>query len=91
MRKMTVGGKEFKVTRVVAVEMECQAHHDEDKRAPAGYLASMLSEMQGGSSLYLPYIPPPGDRGKSRRRMKLARETAVLVFINPFVHYFALV
>jgi hypothetical protein len=78
MWKMTVGGKEFQMIRL-AVEMECQAHHDEDKRAPAGYLASMPSEMQGGSSLYLPYIPP------------LETEAKVLVFINPFVHYFALV
>jgi hypothetical protein len=45
------------VTNWVAVEMESQAHMDENKRRMAGYPASMLSDMRGGNSLYQPYIP----------------------------------
>jgi hypothetical protein len=37
--------------------MESQAHMDETKQRMSGYLASMLSEMRGGSSLYPPYVP----------------------------------
>jgi hypothetical protein len=43
----------------VAMEMDSQAHLDENNRRMAGYLASMLSEMRGGHSLYPPY-PTPG-------------------------------
>ena len=35
----------------VAVKMECQAHH-EDNRRPVGYPTSLLADMERGSSLY---------------------------------------
>jgi hypothetical protein len=41
----------------VAVEMEWQAHMDENKSRMASYLASMMSDMRGGNSLYPPYVP----------------------------------
>jgi hypothetical protein len=51
------------VADCVAVEMECQAHHDKDRRSPTRYPVSMLSKMRGGGSLY-PLSPSPGDRDK---------------------------
>jgi hypothetical protein len=58
--------------------MECQAHHDEDRRTPAGYPASMLSEMRGGG------------RDQGRLLVKLSREAAIVLHDDRYVHYFAL-
>jgi hypothetical protein len=42
----------------VAFKMECQPHHNEDRRAASDYPASMLlSEMRNGGSLYPLYVP----------------------------------
>jgi hypothetical protein len=45
------------VANHVAIKMECQDHHYEDRRAAAGYPASMLSLMRNSGSLYPPYVP----------------------------------
>jgi hypothetical protein len=45
----------------VTVDMESQAHMDETKQRMSGYLASMLSEMRGGSSLFPALCPTPGN------------------------------
>jgi hypothetical protein len=47
----------FEVADRVAVNMESQAHVDNVKRMMSGYPSSMLHEMRGGHSLYLPYVP----------------------------------
>jgi hypothetical protein len=52
------------VAEPVAVEMESQAHLDENKRRMAVYPASMLSEMREGHSLYLPYVTDLGTEAK---------------------------
>jgi hypothetical protein len=57
----------------VAVEMEFQAHHEEERRVLASYLASMVSEMRGRQPL-LTLCPPPEDKGQGRRSVKLSRE-----------------
>jgi hypothetical protein len=44
----------------VAIEMESQAHRDDEKRRMAGYPSTMLREMSGGHRLYLPYVPRLG-------------------------------
>ncbi len=44
----------------VAMEMESQAHMDNEKRSMAGYPSTMLREMSGGHSLYPPYVPRLG-------------------------------
>jgi hypothetical protein len=41
----------------VAIEMESQAHMDDEKRRMAGYPSTMLREMSGGHGLYSPYVP----------------------------------
>jgi hypothetical protein len=41
----------------VSVDMESQAHMDDEKRRMSGYPSTMLHEMKGGHSLYPPYMP----------------------------------
>ncbi len=41
----------------VAVDMESQAHMDEEKRRMSSYPSPMLYEMRGGHSLYPTYVP----------------------------------
>ncbi len=41
----------------VAVDMESQAHMNDKKWRMSGYPSTMLQEMRGGHSLYLPYVP----------------------------------
>ncbi len=41
----------------VAIEMESQAHMDDEKRRMAGYPSTMLREMSGGHGLFPPYVP----------------------------------
>jgi hypothetical protein len=48
----------------VAVEVESQAHLDEEKRRMSGYPSSMLHKMRGGHSLYLPYVLRLGTEAK---------------------------
>jgi hypothetical protein len=48
------------VAHRVAVETESQAHLDEEKRRMSGYPSSMLHEIRGGHSFYLPYVPSLG-------------------------------
>ncbi len=44
----------------VAIEIESQAHMDNEMRRMAGYPSTMLSEMSGGHGLYPPYVPRLG-------------------------------
>jgi hypothetical protein len=44
----------------VAVEMESQAHMDDEKQRMSGYPSMMLHEMSGGHFLYPPYVPRLG-------------------------------
>ncbi len=44
----------------VAVEMESQAHMDDEKWRMSGYPSTMLREMIGGHGLYPPYVPRLG-------------------------------
>ncbi len=44
----------------VPVDIESQAHMDNEKRRMSGYPSTMLHEMRGGHSLYLPYVPRLG-------------------------------
>ncbi len=44
----------------VAVDIESQAHMDIENRRMSGYPSTMLQEMRGGHSLYLPYVPRLG-------------------------------
>ncbi len=44
----------------VAVDMEAQAHMDDEKRRVTGYPSTLLREMHGGHSLYPPYVPRLG-------------------------------
>jgi hypothetical protein len=44
----------------VAVDMESQAHIDNEKRSISGYPSTMLHRMRGGHSLYPPYVPRLG-------------------------------
>jgi hypothetical protein len=53
-------GAATEVADRVAVEMESQAHMDDEKRRMTGYPSTMLPEMTGGHSLYPPYVPRPG-------------------------------
>ncbi len=71
----------------VAVEMDCQAHHDKDRRSPTRYLASMQSKMRGGGSLY-PLCPSPGDRGQGRPRVLLSREAVFKCLSKNFLFCF---
>jgi uncharacterized membrane protein len=48
----------------VAVDMESQAHMDDEKRRMSGYPLTMLHEIRGGHSLYLPYMPWFGTKAK---------------------------
>jgi hypothetical protein len=57
----------------VAVDMESQAHMDKEKRRMSGYPSSMMHEMRGGHSLYLPYVPRLGTEAVCRIRLKLSR------------------
>jgi hypothetical protein len=41
----------------VAVEMECQAHHEDIRRPAAGYPASLVTKTVRGNSLYLSFVP----------------------------------
>jgi hypothetical protein len=41
----------------VAIEIESQAHTDDEKRRMAGYPSTMWREMSGGHGLYSPYVP----------------------------------
>ena len=40
----------------VGTEMECQAHHEEERRTET-YPASMLSTLEKGSRFFPPYVP----------------------------------
>jgi hypothetical protein len=40
----------------VAIELECQAHQEESWRPTAGYPASLMTNMERGKSLCLPYV-----------------------------------
>ncbi len=44
----------------VAVDMEAQAHMDDEKKRVSGYPSTLLREMHGGHSLYPPYVPRLG-------------------------------
>jgi hypothetical protein len=44
----------------VAVEMESQAHMDDEKWRMSVYPSTMLREMIGGHGLYPPYVPRLG-------------------------------
>ncbi len=44
----------------VAVDMESQAHMDNEKRSVSGYPSTLIREMSGGHSLYPPYVPRLG-------------------------------
>jgi hypothetical protein len=46
-------------TDVVDIEMECQVHHEDDLSPAACYPVFLLTEMEGGSSLYSPNVPRP--------------------------------
>jgi hypothetical protein len=45
------------VTERVAMEMECQAHHEDSQRPVSVYPAFLLADMELGNSLYPTYIP----------------------------------
>jgi hypothetical protein len=52
------------VAERVAVDMESQAHMDDEKRMMSGYPSTMLHDMRGGHSLYLPYVPQLGTKAE---------------------------
>jgi hypothetical protein len=41
----------------MAIDMEYQAHHEDNERPAAGYTASLLTDIEQGNRLNPPYIP----------------------------------
>jgi hypothetical protein len=73
--------------------MECQAHNEDRLRPTTVCLASLLTNMEWGNSLYLPYVPRLDimDKADTRRCPDAVQEAVInCVYTLIVVHYFCL-
>jgi hypothetical protein len=63
----------------VAVDMESQAHMEDTKQRMSSYLASMLSKLRGGNSLYPPYVPRLGT--EAERSSEAVKRSCLQLYI----------